>query len=398
MTRVALAATATAFAAFGPLPALASGSGLKVGTNDVKGISAFGATLNAEVDHAVDGGQVTWQYGKTSAYGATTLPVTLTAQDARQKPSLPLSCLTPGTTYHVRAVATDGITTAYGGDKSFKTPGANGASAPAECSTDPAAGSSDGTSGTSGGTGTGSGTTTTTTGSTSTPATTTTTTAAPAPLPSAPGTTPSGYLGGTDGSGATTAPGVATEDVTPVLGRTVAAAAVTGQVKATAPSGAAVDLTGAKAIPTGTVIDTRAGAVELKTALDGDRVQVARFWGGKFEVRQSPTDKGLTRLVLRGGDFSACSATGASTASAQAAATKKKPRPRSLWGSDSHGRFETRGRGSVATVRGTRWLTQDTCAGTRTRVASGAVAVRDLRRQRTIVVRKGHEYLARVAR
>jgi hypothetical protein len=49
-------------------------------------------------------------------------------------------------------------------------------------------------------------------------------------------------------------------------------------------------------------------------------------------------------------------------------------------------------------VRGTRWLTRDTCAGTRTRVVAGAVAVRDLRRHRTVVVRKGHEYLARVAR
>jgi hypothetical protein len=396
MTRVAVAGLATASAALFTLPALASAADLKVATTDPKGISAYGATLNADVDHAVDGGQVTWQYGKTNAYGATTLPVSLTAQDTRQKPTLPLSCLTPGTTYHVRAVVTSGLTTVTGGDKSFKTSAANGATAPAGCE----AGS--GSSGTGTGTSGGDGTTTTPAPSTSTspPTTTTTTPAGTTPVPSTGGTTPSGNLGGSDGSGATEPPGVATEAVEPVLGRSVAAAAVTGRVTATAPSGAALDLATAKAIPTGTLIDTRAGAVELKTAIDGGHVQVARFWGGKFEVRQSAATKGLTRIVLRGGDFSGCPATGAAAraATATAAATKKKPRPRALWGSDDHGRFETRGRGSVATVRGTRWLTQDTCAGTRTRVAAGAVAVRDLRRHRTVVVRRGHEYLARVSR
>jgi hypothetical protein len=49
----------------------------------------------------------------------------------------------------------------------------------------------------------------------------------------------------------------------------------------------------------------------------------------------------------------------------------------------------------VATVRGTRWVTTDTCAGTRTTVTAGSVAVRDLRRGRTVVVRAGHTYLAR---
>jgi hypothetical protein len=77
-------------------------------------------------------------------------------------------------------------------------------------------------------------------------------------------------------------------------------------------------------------------------------------------------------------------------------AAAKKP-PRSLWGQDHHGRFQVRGRGSVATVRGTRWLTQDRCDGTLTRVTQGAVAVRDLHRHKTVVVQHGHSYLARVA-
>ncbi|MCW2992712.1 MAG: hypothetical protein JWQ18_207, partial [Conexibacter sp.] len=189
--------------------------------------------------------------------------------------------------------------------------------------------------------------------------------------------------------------GLATAAVSPVLGKTLGAATVQGTVTATSPSGAPVDLTsGAATVPTGTLIDARAGTVELKTALDRKgATQTGHFWGGKFEVRQAAGGHGLTQIVLRGGDFSACKATKKAVASA-AKATKKKP-PRSLWGSDDHGRFETRGRGSVATVRGTHWLTQDTCAGTLTRVLAGAVSVRDLHRARTVLVTHGHEYLAR---
>jgi hypothetical protein len=46
-------------------------------------------------------------------------------------------------------------------------------------------------------------------------------------------------------------------------------------------------------------------------------------------------------------------------------------------------------------VRGTKWLTTETCAGTRTTVAAGAVSVLDKVRHRTVLVRAGHSYLAR---
>ena len=78
---------------------------------------------------------------------------------------------------------------------------------------------------------------------------------------------------------------------------------------------------------------------------------------------------------------------------ARAAAASKRP-PRALWGHDNHGRFRTRGSNAVITVRGTRWYVADRCDGTLTRVTQGSVAVRDLRRHRTIVVRAGHRYLA----
>jgi hypothetical protein len=47
-------------------------------------------------------------------------------------------------------------------------------------------------------------------------------------------------------------------------------------------------------------------------------------------------------------------------------------------------------------VRGTIWLTEDSCAGTRVSVRRGLVAVSDFRRHRTVMVPKGHSYLARV--
>jgi ferric-dicitrate binding protein FerR (iron transport regulator) len=77
-------------------------------------------------------------------------------------------------------------------------------------------------------------------------------------------------------------------------------------------------------------------------------------------------------------------------------AARRKP-ARRLWGEDKGGRFRTRGRNSVATVRGTRWLTEDTCAGTRTRVLEGAVDVFDPARGITRRVVAGASLLVRPA-
>ena len=67
---------------------------------------------------------------------------------------------------------------------------------------------------------------------------------------------------------------------------------------------------------------------------------------------------------------------------------------RRLWGSGK-GSFRTRGRRSVATVRGTTCIVADRCDGTLTTVRRGLVAVRDLVRDRTVLVGAGRRYLAR---
>jgi hypothetical protein len=363
-------------------------------------------TFRGKVSVSALGAAVTWQYGPTTAYGTTSGPVNSSLLGIDQELTTDATGLAPATTYHVRAVAQSGLSVAYGRDVSFTTDrlkvdssgSGSGTTAPAPSTTVPA-------------TTTTPTTTTTTTGTTpSTTTTTTTTTSGKTKDKDAEkekdkdkdksgdgsSTDTSGDDTSTDG-GAKTPPGKATSTSTPKLGHSVAIAAVQGTIVTTSPAGLPVDLTEATVVPTGTVIDARAGTVELKTALDRKgATQVGRFWGGVFEVRQSTTARGLTRLVLRGGDFSSC-ASAASKKATASKATKKKQPARSLWGSDSHGRFQTQGRGSVATVRGTRWLTQDRCDGTLTRVVTGAVAVRDLRHARTITVARGHRYLARVA-
>ena len=142
-------------------------------------------------------------------------------------------------------------------------------------------------------------------------------------------------------------------------------------------------------VPVGSIIDTRAGTVKLQSALPGASTQTGTFHGGRFEVRQPAGGHGMTELVLRGPPAT-CPAGGV-----RAASVARDGPPRVLWGHDRHGRFRTRASNSVITVRGTTWYVADRCDGTLTRVTSGSVSVRDLRRRRTVVVSAGHSYLAR---
>ena len=66
-----------------------------------------------------------------------------------------------------------------------------------------------------------------------------------------------------------------------------------------------------------------------------------------------------------------------------------------LHAKDNHGKFRTKGRYAAATTRGTVWSMADRCDGTLTSVSQGAVTVNDLVRHKNIVVRAGHNYLAK---
>ena len=176
-----------------------------------------------------------------------------------------------------------------------------------------------------------------------------------------------------------------TADPVPVQGKTVVLTAGTGTVRIRAPGQSGyTTLDAASNVPVGALIDTTAGSVVLSSRVGG-RTQSGTFGGGKFRVRQERG--GMTALTLAGELDCRPRATAAASA-------KPKPRKRRVWGADSGGRFQTHGKSSVATVRGTRWSTEDTCTGTRVRVTQGAVAVKPAGK-RAVLVRAGHSIFTR---
>jgi streptogramin lyase len=188
-----------------------------------------------------------------------------------------------------------------------------------------------------------------------------------------------------------------TTELEPELAEVVVAEP-TGRVRFKRPGGRWRRLadTGAE-LPVGTALDTRRGKIRLTTAARSGKKQTGTFGGGVLQVRQPRRARGRVDLYLRGGNFAACRrarARRSARGSDAVAGASMVRRVRRLWGRDSGGRFRTYGRHSQATVRGTRWLTEDRCDGTLTRVTEGAVVVRDLGRHRRVVVRAGHSYFA----
>jgi sugar lactone lactonase YvrE len=176
----------------------------------------------------------------------------------------------------------------------------------------------------------------------------------------------------------------------PVLGRTAAPTAATGTVLVKVPgSNKFKPLDKTASIPIGSTMDATHGTVGLSLATNSTgAVQTGTFSQGQFTILQSKKDKGLTEMRLAGGgNFTrSCKAGGAAVA-------RKRP-SRSLF-SSVKGHFRTRGLHSTATVRGTKWLTKDTCAGTLTHVMQGTVVVQDLVKHKKVVLKRGQQYLAR---
>jgi hypothetical protein len=140
----------------------------------------------------------------------------------------------------------------------------------------------------------------------------------------------------------------------PVVAQTMVVAPVAGTVRVHVPGQAGyTPLTAGASVPVGAVVDTRAGSVQLTSALADGTTQAGTFHGALFRVRQSAG--GMTDLVLRGANFSACPKRRSGATGRAAAVSRRKPPVRRLWAEDKGGRFRTHGRNSVATVRGTRW-------------------------------------------
>jgi hypothetical protein len=178
----------------------------------------------------------------------------------------------------------------------------------------------------------------------------------------------------------------------PVFRRSVSVKPTKGTVKVKLPgTNRYVDLESLDTIPLGASIDVRKGRVRLYSARDRrGTVQAASFYSGVFRVVQRGS---VTELQLRG-PKPRCGSRASASAAGEKKSKRKKARKRRLWGS-GRGRFRTRGRFSAATVRGTRWLVEDSCRSTTTRVKQGVVTVRDFKRKRTIRLRAGDRYVAR---
>jgi hypothetical protein len=175
-----------------------------------------------------------------------------------------------------------------------------------------------------------------------------------------------------------TATPVPTPTATPVANRSVAADAEgTVLIKRNGKFVPLVD----GVVPNGSEIDTKNGAVTITTST-GDK---AKFFDGIFKISQT---RGVTTLTLS--EALDCKKVRRGKASAAA----KKPKSRKLWG-DGKGKFRTKGTYSAATVRGTKWLVQDTCTTTTTRVTQGVVQVEDFAKHKKVLVKKGKRYVAR---
>ena len=175
---------------------------------------------------------------------------------------------------------------------------------------------------------------------------------------------------------------------TPVTNQTIVVAPARGTVLVKVPGAkvfAKLDVT--RGIPVGSTVDARKGRVTLTSIpKPGAPPETATFYDGIFKVTQS---RGITNLTLVE-ELARCPRKGRASAAA-------KKKSRKLWG-DGKGSFRTTGKYSAATVRGTKWLVQDSCAGTLTRVTQGSVTVRRTGGGASRIVRAGKRLLIRPSR
>ncbi len=187
----------------------------------------------------------------------------------------------------------------------------------------------------------------------------------------------------------------------PRHGIRLAATAVSGTVKFKPPGQAGFSvLTGTAVIPVGSVIDTRGSKVRLTAAsgLFGSETSddSVVFWRGLFRITQpAAVDAAAVAKLVQKLDCRGRRGAGAKSSAAgpQAQAAGKR-RTRKLWGRGS-GRYRTRGRGGTGSVRGTTWLTKDTCKGTRFYVKEGiGITVFDFGRKKKIKLGPRKTYFA----
>jgi hypothetical protein len=183
----------------------------------------------------------------------------------------------------------------------------------------------------------------------------------------------------------------------PVLGKSVNAKPVSGQVFVLVGT-KLVPLTESEQLPSGAVLDARAGSLQLTSAAPRARArQTGVFGGAIFKLTQARggASRGVTTLALVEGAFAGAPSFGTCRAHRGADGHAAATSTLQLLHASAHGRFRTSGRYSAATVRGTRWTIADRCDGTLVHDITDSVAVKDFVRHRTVVLHAGQSYLAR---
>ena len=183
----------------------------------------------------------------------------------------------------------------------------------------------------------------------------------------------------------------------PVSGRVLVRLPRNAKVKgkwAHAAQSSFVKLDQVQQVPVGSELDTRSGRVQLTSSItkagSGTGVQTSQFYSGRFTVAQRAREGGITEIKLSEPLSCQPNRRGKEVSSAAR-------RSRRLWGRGK-GRFRTRGRRSSATVRGTTWLTKDSCNATTTTVREGTVIVKDFGKRKNVRVKAPKSYTARAAR
>jgi hypothetical protein len=151
------------------------------------------------------------------------------------------------------------------------------------------------------------------------------------------------------------------------------------------------------------VVDTRGGRAQV-TAATGKYAETTPddsvvFYDGviRIQQRRAKNARANAKLVgkLRCPKRSSRSAK-AGESSDPLATTSRKRRKRRVWGSGG-GNYSTSGRGGTGSVRGTTWLTKDTCHGTFFKVTNGlGIRVHDFGLKKSVNLGPGQSYFARI--
>jgi hypothetical protein len=153
-----------------------------------------------------------------------------------------------------------------------------------------------------------------------------------------------------------------------------------------------------------TVVDTRGGRVEV-TAATGNFAATTPdnsvvFYDGLIRLRQkgarnAPANAKLVGKLRCPKGAEAQAKAGKSSGPVATTARKRRRRSRSAWGNGS-GNYSTSGSGGTGSVRGTTWLTRDTCRGTFFKVTEGlGITVRDFDLGQSVQLGPGQSYFAR---